>query len=245
MHDPSDLARLAAGIPVATLLPWSLPRTSRSRYLAPLIAGVCGAVVAAPLLPGLAGWVALLGPPALSLAIAPPRWQAERDANTPALRASVPFLVPTLLITLAGLLALDGDGTWSALRTAVESNAFVLTASGALAAIFLGGAVVAWALSPFAAILVKEETEEEANSLEQAGTLIGWLERALFFALLAGGAPEAAAVALTAKSVARFPLLSKHEEGFAEYFLIGTLASLAIALAAAVAVRASLGLSAF
>jgi hypothetical protein len=37
-------------------------------------------------------------------------------------------------------------------------------------------------------------------------------------------------VALAAKSVARFPSLSRHEEGFAEYFLIGSLCSLVVAL---------------
>lgn len=60
-----------------------------------------------------------------------------------------------------------------------------------------------------------------------------------------GGEPEAAAIALAAKSFARFPSLSKHEEGFAEYFLIGSLASLTIAVGMAAATRAALGIGPF
>jgi hypothetical protein len=47
----------------------------------------------------------------------------------------------------------------------------------------------------------------------------------------------------SSRSPAAGSWLSRHEEGFAEYFLIGTLASLAVAMVAAIAVRASLGLS--
>jgi hypothetical protein len=246
MHDPGDLARIAAGVPVAALLPWSLPRGSRSPRLGLILSAIYGAVVALPFLPAAAGWVVFAGPPAAVAATARLRtFGDEAKPNTPVLRTALPIVAPALLVAAAGLVALDPPGLWDALRTAVDSNAAVLTASAALAAVFLGGSVVAWVLSPFATILATEESPEKLGSLKHAGTLIGWFERALFFALLAGGAPEAAAVALTAKSVARFPLLSKHEEGFAEYFLIGTLASLAIALVLALSIRGALGLSAF
>ena len=59
------------------------------------------------------------------------------------------------------------------------------------------------------------------------GRYIGWFERAVLFAFVIGGAPEAAAIALAAKSFARFPTFREHQEGFAEYFLIGSLASIA------------------
>ena len=58
------------------------------------------------------------------------------------------------------------------------------------------------------------------------------------------GEPQAAAITLAAKSVARFPTLQQHEEGFAEYFLIGSLASLTFATAIAVGIRAALGFTA-
>jgi hypothetical protein len=53
------------------------------------------------------------------------------------------------------------------------------------------------------------------------------------------GRPEAIALVLTAKSVARFP--SFKNEAFGEYFLIGTLLSLVLAAAVAIAARVILG----
>lgn len=246
MSDPSDLARLATGIPVAILVPLCLPRLSGSIVLAPLLAATLGAIVAAPLFPDAAAWAVLVAIPATALAVT--KWRpasARVSANTPTLRNRLMVVLPTLLVTAGCLALFDPDGAWHAVRAVVNSNAVIVASGGALAAIFVGGPLVAWVLSPFSAALDGDSSVEGPNSLRQAGTLIGWFERALFFAFIVGGQPQAAAVALAAKSFARFPSLSKHEEGFAEYFLIGTLASLAIALAAAVAVRAALGLSAF
>ena len=76
--------------------------------------------------------------------------------------------------------------------------------------------------------------------MEHAGRIIGWIERGLLYTLVLVGAPGAAALVIAGKSVARFP--SFREERFAEYYLIGSLMSLAIALGAALAVRAIIGL---
>ena len=54
------------------------------------------------------------------------------------------------------------------------------------------------------------------------------------------GAPDAAALVIAGKSVARFP--SFKEEQFAEYYLIGSFLSLTIAAGAGMAVRAAIGL---
>lgn len=70
--------------------------------------------------------------------------------------------------------------------------------------------------------------------MENAGRYIGWLERALLYGLILLGSPDAAALVVAAKSIARFPSFA--EEKFAEYYLIGTLLSLLIAAATAVAV---------
>jgi hypothetical protein len=112
----------------------------------------------------------------------------------------------------------------------------------AVAAVLLGGAVVGAVLTPFTRGLAARE--EDVVSLSSAGLVIGWLERTLFFGFVLAGSPEAAALALTAKSVARFPTFARHEEGFAEYVLIGSLASVAVAVGLAVVARAVLGLPA-
>lgn len=244
MIEPSDLARLAAGIPTAILVPLCLPRLRSNPFLGTLLALVLAGIVVSPLMPDAAAWVALAIAPALVLAGTWHRLRGGTDApNTPTIRDGAVLALSTVLATALCLALLDSNATWHAIETAVESNAAILVASGALLAIFVGGPLVAWVLSPFADAL-KSDFSLGTSSLRQAGTLIGWFERALFFAFLVAGQPQAAAVALAAKSFARFPSLSKHEEGFAEYFLIGTLASLAIAVALAAAVRAALGLSA-
>jgi hypothetical protein len=247
MHEPTDLARLAAGVPVAILLPLCLPRLRQSPYLQALVAAGLAALVAAPLLPDAAAWMALAGSPTTVLATAKlrPAPPNEDSLNTPRLREGLALLLPALTLTVASLVLLKASEVWAAIETVIDSNGVIVVSSGALAAVFLGGEIVAWVLSPFAAALAKKEDGVKASSLAHAGTLIGWFERALFFAFIVGGQPQAAAVALAAKSFARFPSLSEHREGFAEYFLIGTLGSLVIALAAAIAVRAALGLGAF
>lgn len=76
--------------------------------------------------------------------------------------------------------------------------------------------------------------------MENAGRYIGWLERSLLYGLILLGSPDAAALVIAAKSIARFPSFA--EEKFAEYYLIGTLLSLVIAAATAFGVRAAMGL---
>jgi hypothetical protein len=247
MTEPSDLARLAAGVPVATLMPLCLPRTGRDSLFGTALAATLAALVAIPVLPDAAAFVALIAPPVIAAIELRLRRgsRSNQEPNTPRMRAGLAIVAPAPLATVACVALLQPEEAWDALAATIESNEVAIVASGALAAIFLGGPLVAWVLSPFAKSLRSDRTLDSTNSLEQAGTLIGWCERALFFAFIVGGQPQAAAVALAAKSFARFPSLSKHEEGFAEYFLIGTLASLVVALGIAVGVRAALGLSAF
>lgn len=120
-------------------------------------------------------------------------------------------------------------------ETAVD---VVAVAAGAVIAVFAGGAAIAKLLAPFTAQL---EPPAESPTLARAGRYIGWLERALLYAFVLAGVPSAAAAVVALKSVARFPSFS--EERFAEYYLIGTLASVLVAVCAAMAVRALLDLS--
>ncbi|MFF7248817.1 hypothetical protein ACFZBU_33480 [Embleya sp. NPDC008237] len=75
-----------------------------------------------------------------------------------------------------------------------------------------------------------------------SGNHIGWIERLLLFAFLASSHPEAAALVIAAKSFARAPGISQGGKLMSEYYLIGTLASVASALVAAVATRLAIGL---
>jgi hypothetical protein len=66
------------------------------------------------------------------------------------------------------------------------------------------------------------------KELRNAGMYIGWLERFLVLSALVLHSPATIGLILTAKSIVRFPELK--DVRFAEYFLIGTLLSISVAL---------------
>jgi FlaA1/EpsC-like NDP-sugar epimerase len=70
------------------------------------------------------------------------------------------------------------------------------------------------------------QKKEEENS--NKGMLIGILERAMILTLWITGSPAAIGFVLTAKSIARFKEFDDKE--FAEYYLIGTLSSMLLAV---------------
>jgi hypothetical protein len=72
----------------------------------------------------------------------------------------------------------------------------------------------------------------------QVGATIGVLERLLIVTLLLVGADAAIGFVIAAKTIARFRLLDDRD--FAEYYLLGTLASVSVAIVTALAARAVL-----
>ena len=115
----------------------------------------------------------------------------------------------------------------------------IVVLAGLMVSVFPAGVLIGRLLDPFARALRASEAER-LPGLRNAGRLIGWLERTLLYGLILAGAPDAAAVVIAAKSIARFPAFS--DERFAEYYLIGTLLSFLTAAGIGVAVRAALGL---
>ena len=96
-----------------------------------------------------------------------------------------------------------------------------------LTTIFLGGRLIRRAIRALGLPSISEETPAQ---LQDAGLYIGWLERFLVLTAICMQAPMIVGLILTAKSVARFPEFQKAK--FAEYFLVGTLLSLALAVSA-------------
>jgi hypothetical protein len=72
----------------------------------------------------------------------------------------------------------------------------------------------------------------------QVGATIGVLERLLIVTLLLVGAEAAIGFVIAAKTIARFRLLDDRD--FAEYYLLGTLASVSVAILTALAARIAL-----
>jgi uncharacterized protein DUF3307 len=97
--------------------------------------------------------------------------------------------------------------------------------------IFGGGYFIRALIGP----LWKQEvgqTTKEHEEVINAGLYIGWLERFLVLTALFLQSPATVGFILAAKSIARYPELKSVR--FAEYFLIGTLLSVAIAIGGAI-----------
>lgn len=75
----------------------------------------------------------------------------------------------------------------------------------------------------------KPAEKSENNSGKNAGGFIGFLERIVILLFLSIGQYSAIGLVLTAKSIARYNKISENKE-FAEYYLLGTLLSTAIAI---------------
>ncbi len=148
-------------------------------------------------------------------------------------------------VVIIGALAFNfpnmfSDGWWPAFAAAnadlfnVETYLSVcVIAAGFITATRAGQFGVALFMDGFAV------TSNESPTLERGGAAIGVLERALVFIFVLAGRPEAIGFLIAAKSVLRFNV-SKNDRAASEYVIIGTLASFAWGLLAALATQAAL-----
>jgi hypothetical protein len=109
-------------------------------------------------------------------------------------------------------------------RLQTPSNRVLLALVVYAAVIFGGGYLIRIMTRP---LLQHLQTGESRTELSNAGMYIGWLERFLVMTALFLHSPATAGLILAAKSIARYPEFKR--EQFAEYFLIGTLLSIAAA----------------
>jgi Protein of unknown function (DUF3307) len=94
-----------------------------------------------------------------------------------------------------------------------------------VAVVFAGGYWIRYLTSGLIAGI--EKPGESPEQIKNAGMYIGWLERFLVITAIVVQSPSMVGLILTGKSIARFPEL---KERFAEYFLIGTLLSIGLAV---------------
>jgi hypothetical protein len=101
------------------------------------------------------------------------------------------------------------------------------------------GMIVVRAVLDLPALHMRRDEDRNAGAIDIArGRTIGSLERAIALTLVLLGQYGALGLIVAAKSVARFKALEDRE--FAEYFLIGTLASLLLALVGGLGLHALL-----
>lgn len=93
--------------------------------------------------------------------------------------------------------------------------------------VFAGGYLIRRLTRPLADQI--HEPHREQIGLENAGMYIGWLERWLIVTAVLMQSPAIVGLIVAGKSIARFPEMN--DPRFAEYFLIGTFLSVALAIA--------------
>jgi len=142
------------------------------------------------------------------------------------------FLADQLLHlgTIAGLAWLVSCPSWMSVKsqftwTAATGDRVLEAGIVYVAVVFAGGYAIRYLTRNLAAGIERPgETEEQVKN---AGMYIGWLERFLVMTAILVQSPSMVGLILTGKSIARFPEL---KERFAEYFLIGTLLSIGLAV---------------
>ncbi|NDZ87725.1 hypothetical protein G3I23_19530 [Streptomyces sp. SID10115] len=212
-----------------------------------------GVYAAAPYADGQRPWVALAVAVLLSLGCV--LWKHPAGMPEVGFTVTMPLMVGRLARTRrASVAVLVGAvflALWAAgatvvplMREAALSDEIAVFLSAALVSVFGGGALARSVTGPVRReILALPDSPERRAAVEfmSAGRAIGLLERGLLFAFLAAGQPEAAALVLAAKSLARVPT-SEHGKHASEYFLIGTLASVIASLGMSMAARSAVGL---
>jgi hypothetical protein len=154
------------------------------------------------------------------------------------LRADAVLVI--VLLLLAGWMA-TGLSPKAILSLFIDDNRVAIVLSGLLLAAFASNDVALVIVRPYLDVLQLQG--EDLGALLPVGLHIGWIERSMTFAFICGGFPEAAALAIAARSLARLPEVQRHPGAFAHYVVVGTLANLALATSVGIVVRLCLGLS--
>lgn len=115
-----------------------------------------------------------------------------------------------------------------------EAPLWALYAAGGLWAVLAGGPAIGLVIAPYRAVWVREQVL--SGGLSDAGRRIGELERALAYLLVLTGNATGVGLLIAAKSVLRYGA-ARDSRALTEYVLIGTLASITWALAAAFTVQ--------
>lgn len=97
--------------------------------------------------------------------------------------------------------------------------------------VFGGGYFIRYLIAP---LWPQDDTEssDKHDEVKNAGLYIGWLERFLILTAIFLQSPGTVGLILAAKSIARYPEM-QNSGRFVEYFLIGTLLSISIAVCGA------------
>lgn len=233
-----ETTRIVMGLFVAVLLPRGLPYVNRARSASLSVTAAYGAYALAPvfwtwkfplvLLVSLIWSYAIARTPA---AMAGMPGGVGQIVRTPRLRKGLMLGVALVVTLVACAAVIDMSALAYFFRHMLLDNRVAIVLTGLIAAIFVSHEPVTYISAAFM------RSEGKADIF---GMCIGWFERAFVFAFIASGQADAAALALAAKSVARYPKMGDDHE-FARYFLVGTFSSVLVAILCAVITRVALG----
>lgn len=154
-----------------------------------------------------------------------------------------PFVVDQMAhLASVGVTALWLSSTgWSAVQEAagalLRSGRVYLILSAYVGVILGGGFLVQKVTQSFLA-RIEGGLKALKPGLPKAGMYIGWVERFLVLTFVIGGFNDAVGLLLAVKALARFPEIKEDTKGhFAEYFLVGTLTSVGLALVGGIGVK--------
>ncbi|MFI2431732.1 hypothetical protein [Streptomyces sp. NPDC018693] len=249
-----EFARTSIGLLAALSVPAGLGWFKKMPAYGVGFTGLYGAVVLLPQSRDFDAWLALIGLILLTACVAifmRPWSSSSVDWSW----IPTPTMTPVRYLATVGaavasflLLYLGWHAALEQMRTIVEGDdRFLITVSGLLLAVFgfqfLIGSTVAPLIREIRAKIASGDLPGSVEEFIKVGPHIGWVERFLLFSFLVVGSPEAAALVVTAKSFARAPGAREGGKLVGDYYLIGTLVSVAAALAASSITRLALGLS--
>ena len=137
------------------------------------------------------------------------------------------------LVTVIGATVLINRPTWQAVvpylgRMRDAQDKILLVAVIYVLVVFGSGYFIRYLIRPLWTTASGESTDHH-DEVVNAGLYIGWLERFLALTAIFLQSPGTVGLILTAKSIARYPEL-KTPGQFVEYFIIGTLLSISVAI---------------
>jgi hypothetical protein len=144
-----------------------------------------------------------------------------------------------LLIIAAAAVLLTSDGPKKATTilqsTLVSEKLFLYLCAYSL--VVFGGGYFVQKVTKYFMDQIDPTLIPSKPGLPKAGKYIGWLERSLVLTFIITGYPDGIGFLLAGKALVRYPEIKEDNKGhFAEYFLIGTLTSVSLALLAGLAV---------
>lgn len=141
---------------------------------------------------------------------------------------------PTVRWSLAAMLPEPGRAWFKQMFLPVF-NADLLATLIVYIVVIYGGAVFVRKVLDISPVSLSADRERSIGEILDTGRYIGMVERLILLTFIAVDAISAIAFVLTAKSIARYQELNQKD--FAEYYLVGTLTSTAVALLGGVLLR--------